>query len=144
MADRIYVESVHHDEGPRTFYEVPDELALMIRKAAGGGGSDTLAFDQSLAVVIERWAETERDAELAIAHDRQPYPTAHAYERACEAHDRYRKALRRVTGNDRARACDTCNGEGICVSPDEDGEHPGPDAPTFTCPLCDGRGWVDG
>lgn len=28
-------------------------------------------------------AEAERD--LAIAHDRQPYPTAHAYEQVCEA-----------------------------------------------------------
>ena len=33
-------------------------------------------------------AETDRD--LAIAHDRQPYPTAWAYERACEALEKHR------------------------------------------------------
>lgn len=31
----------------------------------------------------------ERD--LAIAHDRQPYPTANAYEQACKALDKYRE-----------------------------------------------------
>jgi len=33
-------------------------------------------------------AETERD--LAITHDRQPYPTAWAYERACEALNKHK------------------------------------------------------
>jgi hypothetical protein len=29
--------------------------------------------------------EVDEQRELAIAHDRQPYPTAHAYEAACKA-----------------------------------------------------------
>lgn len=30
-------------------------------------------------------AEMKRERDLAIAHDRQPYPTAYAYEKTCEA-----------------------------------------------------------
>ena len=38
-----------------------------------------------LAAVQARLVEVERERALAIAHDRQPYPTAHAYEQACKA-----------------------------------------------------------
>ena len=38
-----------------------------------------------LAVARARLAEVERERDLAIAHDRQPYPTAHAYEQVCKA-----------------------------------------------------------
>ena len=38
-----------------------------------------------LAAAQARLAEVERERALAIAHDRQPYPTAHAYEQACKA-----------------------------------------------------------
>jgi hypothetical protein len=37
--------------------------------------------------------ELRRDLQLAIAHDRQPYPTAAAYETLCESH---RKAKARI------------------------------------------------
>lgn len=39
----------------------------------------------ALAAAQARLAEAERERDLAIAHDRQPYPTADAYERACSA-----------------------------------------------------------
>lgn len=35
----------------------------------------------------------ERERDLAIAHDRQPYPTAAAYEAVCQANDRKDKEL---------------------------------------------------
>lgn len=38
-----------------------------------------------------RRCQIERD--LAVAHDRQPYPTAQAYEKACAALNRHRVAL---------------------------------------------------
>jgi hypothetical protein len=38
--------------------------------------------------------DLKRDLQLAIAHDRQPYPTAAAYETLCEAH---RKAKARIS-----------------------------------------------
>jgi hypothetical protein len=38
-----------------------------------------------------RLAEAERRRDLAIAHDTQPYPTAHAYERVCAALNKSRE-----------------------------------------------------
>ena len=32
----------------------------------------------------DRIAELEKERDLAISHDRQPYPTAQAYEKVCE------------------------------------------------------------
>jgi hypothetical protein len=46
------------------------------------------AFALSL---MERAEAAERDRDLAIAHDRQPYPTAEAYELACAAVEKHRK-----------------------------------------------------
>jgi hypothetical protein len=40
-----------------------------------------------------RLAEVERERDLAVAHDTQPYPTAWAYEQACRVRD---SALARV------------------------------------------------
>lgn len=42
---------------------------------------------QQVHDLTARLAEAERDRDLAIAHDRQPYPTAHAYEQVCRARD---------------------------------------------------------
>ena len=36
-------------------------------------------------------ARAERERDLAVAHDRQPYPTADAYDRACAAHHKHRQ-----------------------------------------------------
>lgn len=49
-----------------------------------------------VALVVEqhtngRTAELEAERDEAIAHDRQPYPTAWAYERACAALEKHRK-----------------------------------------------------
>lgn len=49
-----------------------------------------------LALVVEqhtngRIAELEAERDQAIAHDRQPYPTAWAYEQACAALEKHRK-----------------------------------------------------
>jgi hypothetical protein len=48
------------------------------------------------AIAIGYEAEIERltrERDLAVAHDRQPYPTAWAYEQACRVRDRFRAAL---------------------------------------------------
>jgi len=37
------------------------------------------------AALREDLEKARQERDLAIAHDRQPYPTAHAYEKACEA-----------------------------------------------------------
>lgn len=49
-----------------------------------------------LASVVEqhangRMAELEAERDQAVAHDRQPYPTAWAYEQACAALEKHRK-----------------------------------------------------
>lgn len=41
-------------------------------------------------------AEAQRERDLAVAHDRQPYPTAWAYEQACKALRRKTDALEQV------------------------------------------------
>lgn len=53
------------------------------------------------AVLSQEKADAEKERDLAVAHDRQPYPTAWAYEQACKAlaaaerdRDRLREALR--------------------------------------------------
>ena len=38
-----------------------------------------------------RLGEVKRERDLAVAHDRQPYPTAHAYEAACRALEKHRQ-----------------------------------------------------
>ena len=49
-----------------------------------------------VALVVEqhtngRMAELEAERDQAITHDRQPYPTAWAYEQACAALEKHRK-----------------------------------------------------
>lgn len=40
--------------------------------------------------LIERVEQAERDRDLAVAHDRQPYPTADAYEKVCAALEKHK------------------------------------------------------
>ncbi|MFJ8006146.1 hypothetical protein [Streptomyces fagopyri] len=49
-----------------------------------------------MAVADAEQAELRRELELAVAHDRQPYPTAWAYEQACKALRRKTEALEQV------------------------------------------------
>ncbi|MEV0220836.1 hypothetical protein [Streptomyces sp. NPDC050704] len=49
-----------------------------------------------LAVADAEQAAIRRERDLAIAHDRQPYPTAWAYEQACAALHRKEAAIARV------------------------------------------------
>ncbi|WP_217235429.1 hypothetical protein [Streptomyces sp. AC555_RSS877] len=55
-----------------------------------------LVLDAVLAVADAEQAELRRERDLAIAHDRQPYPTAWAYEQACKALHRKEAAIERV------------------------------------------------
>lgn len=47
--------------------------------------------DAVMAVRDEELAKLREERELAIAHDRQPYPTAWAYEQACKALNEWRE-----------------------------------------------------
>jgi hypothetical protein len=47
--------------------------------------------DAVLAVRDRRMEQLRRERDLAVAHDRQPYPTAWAYEQACKALETHRK-----------------------------------------------------
>ncbi|UDM00047.1 hypothetical protein [Streptomyces longhuiensis] len=49
-----------------------------------------------MAVADAEHAELRRERDLAIAHDRQPYPTAWAYEQACAALRRKTDTIERV------------------------------------------------
>ena len=58
------------------------DMLLIAEKAAG----------ELLAAKDTKIAELTRERDLAITHDRQPYPTAWAYEQACKAlHERDRR-----------------------------------------------------
>lgn len=55
-----------------------------------GGDADEYDWDHHLAEAVlavrdRRMDQLRRERDLAIAHDRQPYPTAWAYEQACTA-----------------------------------------------------------
>lgn len=52
--------------------------------------------DAVMAVADAEQAELRRERDLAVAHDRQPYPTAWAYEQACDALRRKTEAIERV------------------------------------------------
>jgi hypothetical protein len=53
--------------------------------------------DAVLAVRDREMEQLRRERDQAIAHDRQPYPTAHAYERACAALHRHRDRAELLT-----------------------------------------------
>ena len=74
-----------------------DRYAAAIRETDGwvlDGGQHTI--DAVMAVADAEQAELRRERDLAVAHDRQPYPTAWAYEQACKALHRKEAAIERV------------------------------------------------
>lgn len=54
------------------------------------------AAEAVMAVADAEQAELRRERDLAIAHDRQPYPTAWAYEQACKTLRRKEAGIERV------------------------------------------------
>jgi hypothetical protein len=72
--------------------------------------------DAVLAVADAEQAELRRERDLAIAHDRQPYPTAWAYEQVCKARTKHQERadkaealiaeMRAQTLRDAAEICD--------------------------------------
>lgn len=63
-----------------------------------------LGYRKALSTALDRLEEAERQQSLAIAHDRQPYPTAAAYEAVCAARDRWQARAEEVEA---ARAAGT-------------------------------------
>jgi hypothetical protein len=53
--------------------------------AEGPTGAHERDLNELIAELNTRLAEAREERDLAIAHDRQPYPTAWAYEQACKA-----------------------------------------------------------
>lgn len=74
------------DEGFRTSDADTTEDAYLIEHLVDG----------VLALADAEHAGLRRERDLAIAHDRQPYPTAWAYEQACAALHRKTEAIERV------------------------------------------------
>ncbi len=72
-----------------------DALTEMTRK-------NLLLCNQNGALLVEqhdlkaKLAACEKERDLAIAHDRQPYPTAWAYEQACKALEKHRARADRL------------------------------------------------
>ena len=62
---------------------------LVYRRVVQNASDQPLALWEVLAAALAdtqaRLAEVEWERDLALAHDRQPYPTAHAYEQVCKA-----------------------------------------------------------
>jgi len=56
--------------------------------------AETAEADERIAALESKLRTVERERDLAIAHDRQPYPTAAAYEAACEALNATKSKLR--------------------------------------------------
>ena len=50
-------------------------------------------LEADLARERERAEKAERERDLALAHDTQPYPTAHAYEKVCAALEKHKRLL---------------------------------------------------
>ena len=69
------LEMVKYD-GPRTleWYRALEESVKLV-----------LPLARQQAEELER---VGRERDLALAHDQQPYPTAHAYEKVCENNER--------------------------------------------------------
>lgn len=94
-------------EAPRCGYE---HSVGVCTKCGWTPHSAVLRMADALAAEKSRADRAERERDLAIAHDRQPYPTAEAYETACAALRRKEDALEaaeaevsRLTGELRRR-----------------------------------------
>lgn len=55
--------------------------------------SELIAERTELATLREQLATMTRERDLAVAHDLQPYPTAHAYEMVCNALNKCKEQL---------------------------------------------------
>ncbi|MFD7793601.1 hypothetical protein [Streptomyces sp. NPDC059759] len=64
--------------------------------AALFGATEFDLADAAIALADAEQAALRRERDLAVAHDRQPYPTAWAYEQACKALRRKTEAIERV------------------------------------------------
>jgi hypothetical protein len=68
-----------------------ERYAAAIREAEGWVLDDGQhMLDAVIAIADAEQAELRRERDLAIAHDRQPYPTAWAYEQVCTALNTHR------------------------------------------------------
>ncbi|MEY9995848.1 hypothetical protein ABIE67_007880 [Streptomyces sp. V4I8] len=72
-----------------------ERYATAIRTAGDTAYGNQPFYEAITAAVIgvadAEQSELRRERDLAIAHDRQPYPTAWAYEQACKAREKHRE-----------------------------------------------------
>lgn len=87
--------------------------------------------DAAIVVADAEQAELRRERDLAIAHDRQPYPTAWAYEQACKALRRKTEAIEKT----RALHQPAADWSWKPLGCQHDGEHGAP------CRGCRGACW---
>jgi hypothetical protein len=73
----------------RKVYSVSENYTLLSSRKFYG--SKVNMREASVDELLERIAILERERDLAIAHDTQPYPTAWAYEQACKALEKMRQ-----------------------------------------------------
>lgn len=95
--------------------------------AEAQGLAVTLAEEQESAGNVEASlrhdaAKAREERDLAIAHDRQPYPTAEAYEKVCAARTKWQERAERL-GWDSSAPC-TCRGEREEAPPEPDPDCP--------------------
>ena len=77
--------------------ETPDTCKHVV--SLKNGESTTLILNTAMTAcpycqinaLERRLRETEAERDLAITHDRQPYPTAWAYEQVCKARDQWQQ-----------------------------------------------------
>jgi hypothetical protein len=74
----------------RAEQSVQDAFDALARRLEGAGAEATR--ETSLRVQWQsRAIAAERERDLAVAHDRQPYPTAEAYEKVCAARTKWQE-----------------------------------------------------
>ena len=102
--------------------------------------------------------DVERERDLAIAHDRQPYPTAHAYESVCAAREKWQeRAVRaeraladckealewiRDHGHDEDALLERAACENGWHTDERHMRGSGPDPLGETCPECHSEWWA--
>ena len=74
----------------------PSQHTRLLKEGFYAGELDTFRpgwrpVDQRITDLERRLLETEAERDLAITHDRQPYPTAWAYEQVCKARDQWQQ-----------------------------------------------------
>ena len=63
-----------------SFFQYEEKAYLRFKRVSG---------PKTIIALLDELEAAERERDLAIAHDRQPYPTAHAYEMACKARTKW-------------------------------------------------------